>query len=150
MDGKKKRIVWIDDDINTPILSPYIDEFEENNFEVIKIESCENFLPILKIEAEKSLSAILVDIIMPPRQLDFRKTRGGLRTGLLVLEDILNDNSLIKIPIVVLTNGDDEEVTNYCMEKKIPYLKKKDYFTNELVNMILTLTNRYSKKTINV
>lgn len=150
MDGNKKRIVWIDDDINTPILSPYIDEFEENNFEVIKIESSDNLLPVLKIEAKKSLHAILVDIIMPPGKLDFSKTRGGLRTGLLVLEDILNEKTLNKLPIVVLTNGDDDEVNKYCIEKDINCLKKKDFFSNVLVMKILELTNRYSKKTKNV
>ena len=52
MDGKKKRIVWIDDQIYSPILSSYVEEFEENNFEVIKIESVDNLLSVLKIEVK--------------------------------------------------------------------------------------------------
>ena len=43
---KKKRIVWIDDDLGSPILRPYIDEFIENNFEVIKVREIDNLLPI--------------------------------------------------------------------------------------------------------
>lgn len=50
---EKKRIVWIDDDIESPILRPYIDEFEEKNYEVIKVKEIDNILPILKKEAEK-------------------------------------------------------------------------------------------------
>ena len=61
---EKKRIVWIDDDIESPILRPYIDEFEENNYEVIKVKEIDNILPILKKEAEKKIHAMLLDIIM--------------------------------------------------------------------------------------
>lgn len=136
MNRKKKRIVWIDDDINTPILTPYVDEFEDNNFEIIKIESIDNLLPILKIEAKESLQAILVDIIMPYKHLGFGKTRGGLRTGLFVIKDILNEDSLKSIPIIAITNGDDTYVKNYIINNCIPYIEKKSYFSNELVAIV--------------
>lgn len=139
MDGKKKRIVWIDDQIYSPILSSYVEEFEENNFEVIKIESVDNLLSVLKIEVKKSLHAILVDIIMPYGPLDFGKSRGGLKTGLLVLEDILKEDSLKNIPIVVLSNADYYDVRDFCQEKSIKYLEKSHYFSNELVNIITEL-----------
>lgn len=130
---KKKRIVWIDDDINKPKLLPYIDELEENNFEVIKVEKIDNLLSILKKEAERTLSAILVDINMPPGHHDFRKTRGGLRTGLFILEDILKEDSLNNIPIIVFTNVDDIAVNNYCTNKSILCLKKEDCFSYDFV-----------------
>ena len=133
---EKKRIVWIDDDIYSPILRPYIDEFEENNFEVVKIKDIDNLLPILKKELEKALSAILVDIIMPPQNLDFSKTRGGLRTGIVVIENILNDVTLKNIPIVAFTNVDDLVVNNFFRNKSIMCLEKKNYFSNEFVAKI--------------
>ena len=43
---EKKRIVWIDDDIDNLFLRPYVDEFEDNNFEVIKIKTINNLLPM--------------------------------------------------------------------------------------------------------
>ena len=61
----KKKIAWIDDEINKFLLRPYIDELEENNYEVDKINSTENLIQHLK-EESASLDAILVDIIMPP------------------------------------------------------------------------------------
>ena len=121
---EKKRIVWIDDDIYSPILRPYIDEFEENNFEVVKIKDIDNLLPIL------------VDIIMPPQNLDFSKTRGGLRTGIVVIENILNDVTLKNIPIVAFTNVDDLVVNNFFRNKSIMCLEKKNYFSNEFVAKI--------------
>lgn len=133
---KKKRIVWIDDDLGSPILRPYIDEFIENNFEVIKVREIDNLLPILKNEAKKDLHAILVDLVMSPRHLDFNKTRGGLRTGLVVVEDILKEDSLNKIPIIIVTNANDIVVSNFCKDKSIAYIEKKDYFSDEFVVII--------------
>lgn len=130
---EKKRIVWIDDEINTLLLKPYVDAFEDNNFEVIKIETIDNLLPILKIEAEKSLSAIIVDIIMPPRHLDFSETEGGLRTGIVIIKDLLKEDFLKSIPIVVLTNVNDVAVNVFCKHRSISCLKKKDYFSDEFV-----------------
>ena len=130
---EKKRIVWIDDDINTKLLKGFVDEFEEKNFEVIKIETINNLLPILKIEAEKSLSAIIVDIAMPSGLLDLRKTRGGLRTGLFVIEDFLKEDSLKSIPIIVFTNVNDVAVNVFCKDRSIPYLKKEVYLSDEFV-----------------
>ena len=130
---EKKRIVWIDDDINTKLLKGFVDEFEEKNFEVIKIETINNLLPILKIEAEKSLSAIIVDIAMPPGHLDFRETRGGLRTGIVVIKELLKEDSLKSIPIIVFTNVNDEVVKVFCKDRSIPYLRKEDYFYNKFI-----------------
>ena len=132
----KKRIVWIDDDIDTPILRPYVDEFEDNNFEVIKIKDINNFMDILKKEAKNSISAILVDILMPPQYLDFSETRGGLRTGIVVIKHILNEEELKGIPIVAFTIVDDTEINNFCKGNSIPCIEKKIYFSDEFVAAI--------------
>lgn len=139
---EKKRIVWIDDDIESPILRPYIDEFEENNYEVIKVKEIDNILPILKKEAEKKIHAMLLDIIMPPRNLDFSKTRGGLRTGLVVIENILKEDFLKNIPIVFVTNVDDILVNNFCRDRAIPCIEKKDFFSDEFVAIIEEIINK--------
>ena len=47
----KKKIAWIDDEINKFLLRPYIDELEENNYEVDKINSTENLIQHLKEES---------------------------------------------------------------------------------------------------
>ena len=133
---EKKRIAWIDDDIQSSLLVPYIDEFSDNGVEIIKIKSVEGIVEILKKEAQ-TLSAILVDIIMPPESLDFGKTRGGLRTGQVVLKLILEEKSLNTIPIVVVTNIDDSKVSDFCKDSKIPCIKKGDYFSDTFVEAIL-------------
>lgn len=135
-----KRIVWIDDDIDKSILRPYVDEFEENGFEIIKIKSINNILHLLKNETKK-ISAILVDIIMPPMNLNFRETLGGLRTGLAVLKKIKEEDSLKDIPLITVTNVDDDEVKSFCLDKSIPCIEKKDYFSDEFVAKISEIIN---------
>lgn len=137
---EKKKIVWIDDDIDTSILRPYVDEFEENDFEIVKLESIDNLLPFLKEEAN-TISAILVDIIMPPLHLDFKETRGGLRTGLVVLKNIKKEKSLNEIPLIVVTNVDDDIVKAFCNQNRIPCIEKKNYFSDEFVAVIINIIN---------
>lgn len=132
----KKRIAWVDDNINTPILEPYVDEFEDNETEIIKIKTVDGLINRLKKELQNSLSAILVDIIMPPENYDDGKTRGGIRTGVSVLEDILKEASLKNIPIIAVTNVDDPEVSEFCESNHIPWLKKKDYFSDTFVKAV--------------
>ena len=100
---------------------------------------------ILKIEAEKSLSAILVDIAMPPGHLDFRETRGGLRTGIVVIKELLKEDSLKSIPIIVFTNVDDVAVNDFCKDRSIPYLRKEDYFSDKFVVEIDKIINPSKK-----
>lgn len=141
----RKRIAWIDDNINTPILEPYVDEFIDNGIEIVKIKTVKGLMETLKKELQNSLSAILVDIIMPPENYDDGRTRGGLRTGLLVLEEILNEASLKNIPIIAVTNVDDNELNKFCEKHSIPRLKKHDYFSDDFVVTVNKEIEKYQK-----
>jgi CheY-like chemotaxis protein len=141
----KKRIVWIDDNINTSIFKPYVDEFEDNGIEIIKIKSVTGIIERLIKEAENTLSAILVDIIMPSEDLDFGETKGGLRTGMVVLERIMEEDSLKSIPNIVVTNADDDIIREFCNSKRIKYLKKSDYFSEEFVKEVKEVIEDFYK-----
>jgi len=137
-----KRIIWIDDDINGLYLRPYVDEFEENDFEIIKVMKADDVDNILQNEITDSLTAIIIDISMPPGDnINFREARGGLRTGKIILERLLSDMSISSVPKIVFTNVDDEEVEQFCMNNSIPYLKKENYFSDEFVDYIGNLMN---------
>lgn len=141
----KKRIVWIDDNINTPILKPYIDEFEDNGIEIIKQKTVVGLIETLKKELKNSLSAVLVDIIMPPENYDDGKTRGGLRTGIVVLEDILKETSLNNVSIIAVTNVDDNEAVKFCEMNKVPLLKKYEYFSDSFVKAVNEEIKKYGE-----
>ena len=138
----KKQIMWIDDDINKPILRPYIDELKEKDFDIIKVMKVDDVDCILQNEITDSLTAIIIDISMPPgKNISFREARGGLRTGKIILERLLSDESVSNVKKIVFTNVEDEVVKRYCMENRIPYLKKEDFFSNEFVYYINELMN---------
>lgn len=142
---EKKRIVWVDDEIKTSILEPYVDEFIDNGIDIIKVKNVDGLMGVLKKEAQDSLSAILVDIIMPPENLNYGETKGGLRTGIVVLNEVLKEDTLRNIPKVAVTNVDDVKVNEFCQEHKIPYIKKYDYFANTFVAKILEEINKNKK-----
>ena len=139
----KKRIIWIDDDINRLFLRPYIDEFEESGFDIIKVMEADEVDNILQNEITDTLTAIIIDISMPPgEKISFREARGGLRTGKIILERLLSDESVSNVTKIVFTNVEDPVVELYCMDNNIPYLKKENYFSNEFVDVIMALINK--------
>ena len=138
----KKRIIWIDDDIHRLFLRPYIEEFEENGFNIIKVAQADNVKDTLQNEINDSLTAIIIDIAMPTgNKISFSEARGGLRTGKIILETLLNDKRISNVQKVVFTNVEDEVVKRYCMENSIPYFKKEHFFSNEFVDKINELIN---------
>lgn len=137
---EKKTIAWIDDEINTSFLKPYVDELEENNYVVIKIKTTENLIQLLKDKAG-TLSAIFVDIIMPPKGLNYSEASGGIRTGLVVLKNIKTEASLRDIPLIVVSNLNDDAIKKYCENNQIPYIEKRSYFSDEFVKIITEKIN---------
>ena len=130
-----KKILWIDDDINRHFLRSYIDEFEEQQYRILKVNKVDDILTILN--GESDLSAIIVDIAMPPGdKIDLREARGGLRTGMIILERMKKIVNPENVPMIVFTNVDDDAVKNYCTNNNIPYLKKEDFFADELVEAL--------------
>lgn len=139
----KKRIIWIDDDINRLFLRPYIDELEESGFDIIKVMEADEVDNILQNEITDTLTAIIIDIAMPPgEKISFREARGGLRTGKILLERLLSDESVSNFTKIVFTNVEDEVVEQYCMDNNIPYLKKENYYPDNFVEKINELTKK--------
>ncbi len=143
---ERKRIVWVDDEIETSILEPYVEEFIDNGIDIIKVKNVDGLMGVLKKEAQDSLSAILVDIIMPPGHLNYSETKGGLRTGIVVLNEILKENALRNIPKVVVSNVDDANVDEFCQKHEILYIKKYEYFANTFVERIIEEIIKYRGK----
>lgn len=139
---QKKRIMWIDDEIEEPLLRPYVDEFEENGFEVIKVKSTFGLINSLKVENSSTLAAILVDVIMPAGCFAIDKTKAGIYTGLVVMEMIMSYTNLKDIPIICVSHFSNEEVLAFCIEHDIPFVSKMDYFSNEFVKEISKLIRK--------
>lgn len=137
MDSMKK-ILWVDDDIKRLELSVDIDEFIDKGFEIIKAANPDECSEI--IEQRHDFECIIVDISMPTgKNIDFGEAKGGMRTGLIILKNLVKNKELKNIKKVVYTIVDDEEVRNYCEENNITYLSKRNYLSDTFVEKISQL-----------
>jgi len=143
-----KKILWIDDHINSLSLIPYIDEFKEQGFTIIGVENPD--------EIEEKLSSnnndflcIIVDILMPPgKKINFGKALGGMQTGFVILEELVENTNLNKIKKVVFTQTNISEVKTYCdaQNPQIPYYQSKEYFPDTFVAEIKKITTNQPVK----
>jgi CheY-like chemotaxis protein len=135
MEQCKVKILWIDDDIDRIRLKPYLDEFEDNGFEIVKVANPDNIDCI--IASNKDIQCIILDISMPVgKSIHAIESQKGMRTGLLVLQKFNQNTNLSPIKKVVFTIANDVEVCNYCESNNIPYLLKQEYLADTFVKEI--------------
>ncbi len=142
MDGLKK-IIWIDDNINRFSLMPYIDEFVEQGFTIIKVENPDEIDKQLELH-NTNLKCIIVDISMPAgEKISSGEAKSGMQTGLVVLKQLVKNESLQNVKFVVFTIVDNPEVIDFCNNQspQIPYFQKNKYFTDTFVDEIKILIN---------
>jgi len=90
---EKKMVCIIDDDPN--ILEIYGFKLKNEGFRVTTATNGEKGIEL--INSDKP-DIILLDIMMP------------IKNGLSVLEDLKNDSTLSKIPVIILSNVSDNEI----------------------------------------
>lgn len=138
----KIRVIWIDDEIDTIYLRSFVKEFEENGIDVIKVKKIDDIDATLQNEDKNSLTMIILDIAMPPKEnISIRDARGGVITGQIILEELLKNDNVSCVKKVVFTQVEDEEVEQYCNNKHISYFKKEDYFEDEFYDAIMDIIN---------
>lgn len=129
------KILWIDDDINRQALRPYIDEFSESGIYITKASNPDE--SFIKLQENNDFDCIIVDISMPyGERIKSEDAKGGMQTGLIVLQNLVADNELSKIPKVVFTIVTNPDVRKYCEDNNIPYLEKQEYYSHSFVQKI--------------
>ena len=139
---EKLKILWIDDDINNWALRPYIDTFNENGFEIIHAKDPDESDRILT--KSKDFRCIIIDLMMATgSKISHEESKGGIQTGLILLQKLMADESLSNIKKVIFTKINDLETKNFCnvQEPAIPYLKKLDDTTGGFVDKIKLIIN---------
>lgn len=130
------KILWIDDDVNGPELMSERDALEEKNCVVTPITNPDQ----LQLEDIPSFNCLIMDLFMPTgKKLSFQETRGGSRTGFVLLKKIKDKYPDFKT--IVYSVFEVPEVRSYCMEKNsIEYWNKSslsaDEFANNLIKFI--------------
>lgn len=88
----KKKVCIIDDDVD--LREIYLMKFNQEGFDVLLAVNGEEGMKIIR---EKKPDIILLDLQMP------------VKSGVEVLQELRADQELAKIPVIVLTNIDNED-----------------------------------------
>lgn len=147
MEQCKIKILWIDDDIFRRKLQPYVDELNENGFEIIGVANPDDI--DMSIDLHSDIQCIIVDISMPiGKSINANEAKMGMRTGLVVLQNLNNNANLNHIKKVIFTVTDDDVVRAYCNDNGVPYLQKQNYLTDTFVKEIKRIlkSTRKTKK----
>ena len=120
------KILLIEDD---PFISQlYSDKFSKFNYEIEVVRDGSESLEILK---KYKPDCILLDIVMP--KMD----------GFEILERIKKDNSLKKIPVLILTNlGDKTDIDRAMSLGAESYIIKSHFTPAEVVGKVNILLKR--------
>ena len=136
MDEKKKKILWIDDDVNNPELLPDRDALEERGCIITPVTT-----PDVLNDIEISLyDCIIIDLFLPVgTTMSLEETQYGSRTGFVLSKRI--KEQFPKSIIVVYSVFDLPDVREYCNNKSIQYWKKSEYnnsdvFAENIINLI--------------
>ncbi len=120
MEDKKFKICIVDDE--EIILKMYSTKLEKEGYEVITYKSSKKALEDIPLQ---NPDLILLDILMP--DLD----------GFELLDKLRKDNVVEKIPVIFLTNLDDDKNKEKAIEKGALYfLDKVSYLPNKVAELI--------------
>jgi CheY-like chemotaxis protein len=124
---KKYKVAIVDDD--KFLVDMYASKFGLFSVEVEAFNSTESFFE--KLKSGLSVDLILLDIVMP-----------GM-TGLEALVKMRNENIGAGIPIVMLTNQNDEKDINLAKENGVVgYIVKSSATPSEVVNQVLDIIRK--------
>ena len=138
-----KEILFIDDEIVPGLTEPdgvymwyYCEELRQAGY--IVDEVWETDLAVQKLAArEKPYALIILDIMMPTgEEFDVPEAEGGLRTGVLLLDKILEMSP--KTPVLILTNVANPETVHHVRRRPNVHkvLFKPDWPKEEVVNEV--------------
>ena len=119
-----KNILWVDDDVSRFALLLDRDELESRGCKIIEAPNPNELIKVLRDQLYH-IDCIIVDMVMPSRDLDMVEAGYGTRTGLSLIKLIRETDSKYKdVKIIVYSVLGDEDVRKYCRDNAIPYLNK--------------------------
>lgn len=115
-----KIVILIEDEAN--IRSVYSEMLKTEGFEVVEISDGDEGLDTLKTD---SWDLLLLDLMLPKKD------------GVELLKDIQNDPKAKNRPVLVVTNLNNEDLKNTCMQLGAKeYLVKSDITPGDLVTNV--------------
>ncbi len=122
-------IIWLDDDRSSlDVVSRYL---QYRGYQIRTAATPEEFYELLG--SLQSPKGIIMDIMLPTgKRVDKHRSKSGVHTGWVILQDLNQDERYCSIPVVIYTILTDQKVKNWASEHDIPYLKKQNTRPNDL------------------
>lgn len=142
----KKKILWVDDDINKPALEPDRDELQERNCTIVPITRPDDFLEIINGGNDSNVDCLLIDTMMPNgKELSSIETDNTTRTGLALIKRLFESDNYKNIPIIVYSVVDEDVIWEYCNENGISLdritILNKSMKSSDFANTVVDCTN---------
>jgi CheY-like chemotaxis protein len=118
-----KNILWVDDDLL--FYRSYKNELEElAHIDIVKTPAA--MWAALDSKSPNYYSGIVLDILLPFEGLDAEVANGGLRTGLALLEMLKSSDKFKKIPILIFTIRETQDVDDLGQKYKATVFRKSE------------------------
>jgi len=138
----QKHVLMIDDD-NQP-MKYYVDYLRRRSLKVTMIENPDEALNFLKMQHDE-VSAIILDIMLPPGSYGHKATSAGLRTGIVLYNDL--QTLYPDIPVIVLTSVRNPKTLEAFKEGPLLRLaRKRDYPPRELSDLVVRMMENVSDR----
>lgn len=119
MESKSIKILLAEDSLVVQRI--IVHTLEKENYSVVCLSTGENV-----IETVKSLnpSIIILDLLLP------------IKNGLIILNELKSDTELSKIPVIIFTTNNNEELLNTAMKSGAVDFILKPFSPSELISKI--------------
>ena len=127
-------ILWIDDDHD--LLRSQRMNLTEDGYNVFIEPDVDKALSIISGSREK-LCGIILDVMMNPGKILKNKNHhGGLKTGLVFLEYLNEENLLQGLKVFVFTHRIDSEMSEDIQKMDVHYHLKQDHKGKKIVDLV--------------
>jgi CheY-like chemotaxis protein len=117
-------------------LEPFIDEMEDEGYHVLRARTPEEMWSSLQ-DNFQNIYGIIMDIMLPTGEnIDANKSKMGILTGLVLLDQIRQNDGYSKIPLLIFTILSDQTVIDWSKKHNVCQLKKQETFPDKLVKAL--------------
>lgn len=133
------NILWVDDDIRSPALNAFVDEFNDAGYKIISASSPEEMWDVLS-RCGSDVVLIIMDMMLPVgSSVPPSEAKLGMHTGIYLIRQLKERKEYNDTPIICFSIIGDQEVLDWANKEKILFIKKQTTFPHELVSNVKDL-----------
>jgi CheY-like chemotaxis protein len=129
----KKHILWVDDDLM------FYESYKAEASEICHVDVASSPATMwekLNSKRPDYYSGIILDVMLPFEGIDVGNANGGLRTGLALLEMLRESQPFTKIPIIIFSIRDTQDIDDFGRLHNVTILRKSDVRIVEFIEAL--------------